>query len=168
MGQFRGPVASFARTLGVRSEECEDVAQSTLAAFAKGYRDGKYDPAKGRLRSWLFGIAYRQALSQRRRDGAAGVAVASDADAALLDEKAASNAWDRLWDRHLLETAIRRASEEFSAPTFRVFDLVVLEDRSTEDAARELGIDVRAVYNAKHRVVKRVRELIAELEGADA
>src|SRR5436305_1544249 len=63
--RFRRPVVSFARGMGLAQSDAEDVAQETLMAFAKAYREGQYDPAKGRLSKFLFGIAYRQALKGR-------------------------------------------------------------------------------------------------------
>src|SRR5690349_6694570 len=77
--RFRQPVVSFARGMGLKQADAEDVAQETLLAFAEAYRGGKYDPAKGRLSRFLFGIAYRQALRGRRvaanHGAGAGVAV---------------------------------------------------------------------------------------------
>ena len=61
--RFRRPIVSFIRDLGLAESDAEDVAQETLIAFAEAYREGKYDPAKGRLSHWLFGIAW-----VRRRD----------------------------------------------------------------------------------------------------
>ena len=64
--RFRRPVVSFARGMGLKTADAEDVAQETMLAFAEAYRKGSYDPAKGRLSKFLFGIAYRQSLKFRR------------------------------------------------------------------------------------------------------
>jgi RNA polymerase sigma-70 factor (ECF subfamily) len=164
--RFRRPIASFVREVGVAPADCEDVAQNTLLAFAEAYRGGKYDRDAGRLSRWLFGIAYKQALRQRRRDAHDPPAPALPEGAepnAVLDEATASDVWDRLWSRHLLEKGIEQARGEFDADAFRIFELVVLEDRSPAEVAAELGLPAQAVYAAKHRVLRRVRELIAEL-----
>jgi RNA polymerase sigma-70 factor (ECF subfamily) len=164
--RFRPPIVSFVRQVGVAPSDCEDVAQNTLLAFAEAYRGGKYDRAAGRLSRWLFGIAYKQALRQRRRDAHDPPAPALPEGVAPPDhpdEAAAADVWDRLWNRHLLEKGIERARGEFDASAFRVFELVVVEDRSPADAASALGLPVEAVYGTKHRVLRRVRELIAEL-----
>ncbi|MGQ0721153.1 MAG: RNA polymerase sigma factor [Candidatus Eiseniibacteriota bacterium] len=164
--RFRPPIASFVRQVGVAPADCEDVAQNTLLAFAEAYRGGKYDRASGRLSRWLFGIAYKQALRQRRRDAHDPPAPALPEGAepkGSMDEAAVVDVWDRLWSRHLLEKGIERARAEFDASAFRVFELVVLEDRSPADAAKALELPVEAVYGTKHRVLRRVRELIAEL-----
>jgi RNA polymerase sigma-70 factor (ECF subfamily) len=164
--RFRPPIASFVRQVGVAPADCEDVAQNALLAFAEAYRGGKYDRDAGRLSRWLFGIAYKQALRQRRRDAHDPPAPALPEGVEpgpLLDEATATDVWDRLWDRHLLEKGIEQARQEFDAHVFRVFELVVLEDRAPADVASMLGLPAQAVYAAKHRVLSRVRELIAEL-----
>src|SRR5215210_5478398 len=38
--RFRQPVVSFARGMGLKGPDAEDVAQETLLAFAEAYRDG--------------------------------------------------------------------------------------------------------------------------------
>src|SRR5437868_3297926 len=67
--RFRRPVMSFSRKFGLRDSDAEDVAQETLMAFVEAFRRGDYDPAKGRLSRFLFGIAYRKSLEVRRRRG---------------------------------------------------------------------------------------------------
>ena len=165
--RFRRPIASFVRQTGVQPGDCEDVAQNALVAFAEAYRSGKYDRTKGKLSRWLFGIAYRHALRQLRKDQRTPRAPAppegrTDAGP-FLDEATATDVWDRIWDRHLLEMGIERARRDFAPETFRAFELVVLEDQAPPAAAETLGVPVKTVYNAKHRVLKRVRELITEL-----
>jgi RNA polymerase sigma-70 factor (ECF subfamily) len=172
--RFRRPIASFVREMGVAPADCEDVTQSTLLAFAEGIRDGKYDRARGRLSRWLFGIAYRQAMRQLRgsaRDPARpspeeerGAAAAERLPAP--EETAAAETWDRLWEEHVVETSIARARAEFSGEIFRAFELTVLEEKPAAEAAAALGVPVKAVYNAKHRVLKRVREIAAAMEDA--
>src|SRR5690349_12329447 len=96
--RFRAPVMSFARGMGLRPSEAEDVAQETLLAFAQAYRDGHYDPAKGRLSRFLFGIAYRQALRARRvaarPDQRGAVGQESGVLSQIPDEQTATGIWD--------------------------------------------------------------------------
>jgi DNA-directed RNA polymerase specialized sigma24 family protein len=64
---FQPVVIDFAKKLGLSNVEAEDAAQETMTAFFKAFREGKYDPAKGRLSNWLFGIAKRVILNLRGR-----------------------------------------------------------------------------------------------------
>lgn len=167
--RFRRPIVSFARTLGLSTIDAEDVAQETLLAFAESYRRGQYDRSKGRLSRWLFGIAYRQALNERRSGARAAVrgAGGTDTDALfqnLPDEAAATVSWDYEWEQALLQQCLEQVRSEVEPITYQAFELVVRGERSPTQAAAELGVPIKLVYNAKHRVLKRIRELRAALD----
>jgi RNA polymerase sigma-70 factor (ECF subfamily) len=166
VGRFHRPVTGFVRELGVPPSEAEDVAQETLVAFAESYRDGRYDRPRGRLSSWLFGIAFRQALRRRRSARRRGIEEPLDAaPEALIDEAAVTDLWNRHWDGFIVRECLARARAEFRPLTFLAFEKVVQEEGTPPEVAMELGLSVKAVYNAKHRVLRRMRELRAELEG---
>jgi RNA polymerase sigma-70 factor (ECF subfamily) len=156
--RFRQPVVSFARGMGLGQADAEDAAQETLIAFAEAYKSGQYDPAKGRLSKFLFGIAYRQAL-RARRVGAQVAPVGTTVWSKIPEEAEASGVWDVEWARSLLDDCLRQVRAEFEPQTFRAFELSVRDGRDASEAAAELGVPVKSVYNAKHRILKRIREL---------
>jgi RNA polymerase sigma-70 factor (ECF subfamily) len=156
--RFRQPVVSFARSMGLSQADAEDAAQETLLAFAEAYRRGQYDPAKGRLSKFLFGIAYRQAL-RARRVGAQVAPVGTTVWSQVPEEQEASGVWDVEWEQGLLDECLRQVRVEFEPQTFRAFELTVRDGRDASEAAAELGVPVKSVYNAKHRILKRIREL---------
>jgi len=167
--RFRRPIVGFVRDLGLTVAEAEDVAQETLLAFADGYRRGAYDPARGRLSQWLFGIAYRQALRQRRRNVRREGPIGAEGEATdfwnrLPDPDHATEVWDRRWEDAMLQTCLQRVRDEVEPATFEAFELSVRDDRPAADVAAALQIPVKAVYNAKHRVLSRIRALREQLE----
>ncbi|TAJ23844.1 MAG: sigma-70 family RNA polymerase sigma factor, partial [Planctomycetota bacterium] len=149
--------------------DADDVAQETLLAFADGFRAGRYDVEKGRLSRWLFGIAFRQIQRARATRGrrAAEAPLANEHSGGVAepaDEAAATRSWDAEWERAILAQCVERARGEVQPQTFRAFELTAFEDRDAADVARELALDVKAVYNAKHRLLKRIRELRRSIE----
>lgn len=167
---FRDPVVRFAKRIGADATDAEDIAQETLLDFAKAYRDGRYDRTKGRLSAWLFGIAYRRSMRHMRSDAKEVRRRVADGDAALAmipDERAATTIWDQGWREFVLERCVRQARQEFQPDLFRAFDLVVGKGLSPADAAKELEVPVKQVYNAKHRILTRVRELRTSFEAPD-
>jgi RNA polymerase sigma factor (sigma-70 family) len=167
--RFRAPIVRLAQAQGLDVVDAEDVAQETLLAFADGYRAGRYDIEKGRLSRWLFGIAFRQVL--RSREARARRALIADkgerlADAldAIPDQDAATRTWDVEWERAILAQCLTQLRREVEPQTFRAFERTALDNVDAASAAAELGIDVKAVYNAKHRALKRVRELRESME----
>lgn len=170
---FRAPIVRFARKLGLAEADAEEVAQETLAEFAAAYRQGRYDRERGRLSRWLFGIAWRQAQNRRRaqaRQAARIPVIPGDpaACAELPDEATASHSWDEEWEQALLQHCLARITQEVEPATYQAFRLAIESDEPAQAIADKLGIPVKTVYNAKHRVLKRIRELRAEFEDADA
>jgi RNA polymerase sigma-70 factor (ECF subfamily) len=162
--RFRRPVVGFARSMGLKQSDAEDVAQETLIAFAEAYRQGRYDPAKGRLSRFLFGIAYRQALHARSVKPQAAGHPASGFWDEVPDEQTATNIWDTEWEKRLLERCLEQVRSEFEPQTFRAFELAVQQGLDATGVAEQLNVPVKTVYNAKHRILKRIRELRGEYD----
>jgi RNA polymerase sigma factor (sigma-70 family) len=167
VARFRAPIVHLAVGQGLKRADAEDVAQESLLAFADGFRAGRYDVSKGRLSRWLFGIAYRQILRARgardRRDDEMPADLPE-----IADDAEATRSWDVEWERAILAQCMERARIEVQPQTFRAFELAAIENRDAAAVAEELGIDVRAVYNAKHRLLKRIRELRESMERLSA
>jgi len=176
--RFRPAIVRFALGLGLSAADAEEVAQETLIVLLKNHRGGQYDRTRGRLSSWIFGIAVRQVQRVRRQSarngphalsgtgGNDGVAAIND----LPDDRTITALWERQWEQAVLNRCLERVRLEVEPTTMRAFELVVAEARSPVEAARILDLPVKAVYNAKHRVLKRIRELRSAIEaiGPDA
>lgn len=162
VARFRRPIVSFARRLGLPEPDAEDVAQDTLLTFSMHYRKGRYDRSKGRLSSWLFGIAFRQIHAARRKLARREL---------QIDRSDTTSFWSKVPDRQydsdfeaedreyeILRKCLDRVRREVRPATYRAFEMVVLEQRNPTEAAADLQTSVKAIYNAKHRVLKRVRQ----------
>ncbi|RMF83275.1 MAG: sigma-70 family RNA polymerase sigma factor [Planctomycetota bacterium] len=168
--QFRTPVVRFARSAGLSEHDANDLAQETFLAFAEAYRRGDYDRKKGRLSRWLFGIAYKHILRHRqraaRRRTGTREGVGTHFWLNLADENEATTIWDQEWERQLWRQCIERVRPEFEPSTMAAFELAVGTELSAQEAAQQLGVPVKSIYNAKHRVLKRLREIRAEVDDA--
>ena len=166
--RFNRPIAAFARRFGLSDAQIEDVVQETLLAFAHAYQQGKYDRSQGRLSSWLFGIAYRQAANYKRadRDDSRRARQAEQTGfwQGVPDEPSASKAWETDWMEGVLRDCLAQVRREVSETTYRAFEFVEQRGLSAEEAGAQLGMTREAVYVAKHRVLKRLRELSREYE----
>ena len=166
--RFRLPVERFVREFGLSADEAEDVAQETLSTFVLAFRDRKYDRNRGRLRSWLFGIARRTALRSRRLAARRRQVTPNVQKTGFWDDvpdvAASRRSWDRSWDEAVFQLCLDRVRSEVQTGTMRAFEAVALEQRQPADVARELGMTSNAVFIAKHRVLKRIRELQQKFE----
>lgn len=166
--RFRGPIVNMATRAGLREDRAEDAAQSALLAFLARYREGRYDREKGRLSSWLFGIAYREIQMSHRR-GAREERQAPGSNrttfwSALPDETEAHRSWDEDWKRIQLEQCLDRVRGEVEPTSFEAFERVAVHHQSPAQVAEALGITRNAVFIAKHRVLKRLREARREFD----
>ena len=163
VGRFHRPILSFARDLGLGDADSEDVAQEALLAFAKAYREGRYDRFKGRLNKWLFGIVYRQVLHARHQwaQRKAEVQVGNDATYwfGLPDKKNAQQSWNITWQESILQHCLDQVRHEVEPKTFRAFEMTALAKRRPAEVAEQLGITRNAVFIAKHRVLQRLGKL---------
>jgi DNA-directed RNA polymerase specialized sigma24 family protein len=64
--RYQPIVIGFAIKLGLTDADAQDASQNTMVSFVEAYRQGAYDRRKGRLRSWLFGIACRKVKDIQR------------------------------------------------------------------------------------------------------
>ena len=166
---FRAPLAAFARRMGLVDNDADDLVQETLIAFASAYCEGKYDPEKGRLSDWLFGISYRQIQNARRKSARHDAPlVRRSEDSFSFDElpgrEEATRTWNEEWAKSLLANCLQRVRVEVEPNTYRAFELTVFSKRKAAEVADELGMTSNAVFLAKHRIVRRIRELQASFE----
>jgi RNA polymerase sigma-70 factor (ECF subfamily) len=161
--RFRGPIVAYAQRRGLSVADAEDAAQEALGAFVAAYRAGRYRRERGRLSGWLYGFVSNKVLraAQRARDG---VASAPDGWSAIADDGGGDPEWEEIWERALFERCLAVARTEFRGSTWRVFEMLVLEERSVGDAVEELGLTRNAVYLAKHRVLARVTALARDCD----
>lgn len=168
--RFRSPVVRFARGMGLAEVDAEDVAQETLIAFANALREGEYERSKGRLSHFLFGIAHRQAMNRRRREARdrkrQNAKIESLETTPTVDDVAADQ-WNREWEHSILEQCMKQVRLEVSATSYQAFELAVRDQKPATEVAELLNIPVKTVYNAKHRILKRIRQLRCDLELMD-
>jgi RNA polymerase sigma factor (sigma-70 family) len=135
------------RTLG-NIHDAEDALQATFLALAQKAASIR---KRGSLASWLHGVAYRMATDARkaaarrhRRDSRAGSAQPCD--------PALTAAWKEI--QVLLDEEINRLPETLRA----TFILCCLENKSSTEAARQLGLQETAVWKRLSRARKLLQE----------
>jgi len=166
--RYRPILYNVARRLGLGDDDAREIVQQVMIEFVRDHREGKYDPARGRLRSWLIGIARHRAIDLLRTRGRRGERRGDSAIVTMPDERALSDVWDdearRLVYRQAWETL--RASPRMEARTIEAFELVALQGVPAEAVAERIGRSVDEVYRIKHRLTARLRELVEQLTAA--
>ncbi len=170
-----GPIIQgFARKLGLREHETDDAVQETMVTFVTRYREGDYDRQKGRLRSWLCGLAYHKIrhILERRfqrehrlpQEGGEADGDGSPLPVGAIPDQARTVAlWEAEWGDVVIRHCLDLIRDETDPVRLHAFELYVLQGWSADDVAEELGISRNMVYLSKSRVLARVAELRDEV-----
>lgn len=169
--RYKPMLLSFSKRVGLADHDAQEVVGETFVAFFKAFRQGAYDPGRGRLCHWLKGIARHRVqslLSRRRtREGhrpnlehlaMMGNAPGSDGTAQSLDD-----AFDREWELERVAQALAELRQEIEIETYQAFDFYVMQELPVRDVAQIVGIRANGVYLAKSRCLKRLRQIVARL-----
>jgi RNA polymerase sigma-70 factor (ECF subfamily) len=169
LAELYGPlVYRWCRLAGVRSDEAPDVVQEVFAALAVGIGNFRRDRPGDNFRAWLAGIARHKIADHfRRRQGRPEARGGTDAQQQLLEvpeladpgSRSDSAGRDGLLPRRALE--LIRA--EFENRTWEAFWRTAIDGQRPAHVAEELGMSVMAVYKAKSRVLRRLRQELGDL-----
>ena len=164
--RYRPIVTAFARKLGLGESDASDVAQETIVQFLQEYRDGKYDRERGRLRSWLVGIARFRVAGIYRKKGVKREYRGESAMVALPGDDECSTLWNQERRTVILQLAMQelRATTRAHDRTIKAFEMVAMNQVPVATVAAELEMTDQEVYLAKSRTAKRLRTIIERLE----
>jgi RNA polymerase sigma factor (sigma-70 family) len=161
--RYRELIFAFARRRGLQPADADDVVQETLAAAHRALPTFEYDPRKGRFRGWLKTAAVRAADLRRRARGDALHHAADDASALAAAEAdpEIEAQWDAEWRRYHVRLATAKVRDEFNGKDLAAFEACTVDGAPPAEVAASLGLSVDSVYQAKSRIVKRLREHVA-------
>jgi RNA polymerase sigma-70 factor (ECF subfamily) len=161
---YRPLIVGCLRRQAVAERDVDDLVQEIFLAVHRGLPSFDHSGRTGAFRAWLRAIALTCSCnywrSPARRVTSAGDAVAEEALRQLEDpDSALWNAWNEEHDRHVLNCLLGMMEIEFEPATMQAFRRVALEGATGVEAAGELGLSVAAVYTARSRVLRRLREV---------
>jgi len=160
--RYEPMILAFVRRSGLQEDDARDAAQETMMTFLTAFREGKYDRTKGRLRSWLQGIAFRKTREAHRRLARREVQLVDDyGSRSPLDQIPGDDKmqrWlDEAWEEAVVAECLKEVQKHVEETTFEAFRLYALEDWPAEKVAEKLGISKNVVYISKNRVLSRLR-----------
>jgi RNA polymerase sigma-70 factor, ECF subfamily len=164
-----GPVVyRWCRQSGVAAEDSADVVQEVFLAVAAHIADFRRNGPGDRFDAWLGTITRNKIRDLfRRRRGRLSAQGGTDAQTRFLDlpepsgTSLSSSPADA--DGLLSRRALDLVRAEFENRTWEAFWRTAVEGQSPGDVAAELGMTVPAVYKAKSRVLRRLRQELGGL-----
>jgi RNA polymerase sigma-70 factor (ECF subfamily) len=151
----------YCQQRGLQAADAADVTQEVLAQVARSISNYDYQPERGRFRNWL-GTVTRNKI-RRFREGKGRHACGREDELAELPAPEPDPDWTAHFHAEVFRLACERVRGQFTPTSWQAFELVWLERRSAPKVANELGLPVEAVYVAKSRVLKRLREEVLML-----
>jgi RNA polymerase sigma-70 factor (ECF subfamily) len=163
-----GPVVyGWCRRAGLGAEDAADVGQEVFQQVARRLADFRRDRASDTFRGWLWTIAQNKIRDYFRRaagkpkatGGTAGLLrLAEIADEVSLSAPSADPRFGTVYRR-----ALELIRSQFEERTWQAFWRVTVEGQTAVDAGKAIGMSAGAVYVAKSRVLRRLRQEFAEL-----
>lgn len=164
---YRPLIFRLACRRGMQHADAEDLVQQVLSAVARVIDRWQEDPQRARFRTWLARVASNailNALTRRTFDRGAGGSELLE----LFDlQPAGGPASDLVRVEHRREVfrwAARQIRPEFQSETWDAFWKTAVEGRDVDELARELNRSRGSIYAARSRVMRRLREKVAEWE----
>lgn len=160
--ELYGPtVEEWCRRAGLSAEDAADVRQEVFRTVAQGIASFRRDRPGDSFRGWLYATTRRRIVDHWRQSArqprAAGGTDAQDRLAQLPAEEPGSTSGPAD-PGDLYRRCVALMKTDFEDRTWRAFWGVTMDGRSPVDVAAELGMTPGAVYVAKTRVLKRLRE----------
>lgn len=166
-------VYGFLRKRGLQDADAADLTQDVLRQVSEKAKNWEYDPRRGTFRSWLFTVVQNRLTDHWRKESHREQGSGDTGDQQRMSEipneqeLEASSAWDIDYERQLFHYAANVVKQDFTPATWQAFWLTAVEGTSGADAARQLNLSVAAVYLAKGRVMKRLKDQVKLLVGEE-
>ena len=163
-----GPIVyQWARSSGLNADDAADVVQDVFAKVARGIGSFERQKEQGSFRSWLATITRNRIRDFFRRDqvkhpSPAGGTAALQQMQNVPDELDESISEADI-DRRLPARVLELVQSEIEPRTWQAFWLTTVESRSAREVAQELEMQLASVYQAKSRVLRRLRQRLEEL-----
>lgn len=161
--RYRELLMRYAQKRGASVAEAEDIAQEVEISLFKVMDHFQYDKQRGRFRSYLrTAVIHAQGRRATAKNRQQPLLPAEILTALPDDDDSADATWEREWQLHRLRWLLRSIAGEFEPLTLEAFRLHVLAGWTPDATADMLATSKANVYQAKSRVLKRLKERMLE------
>jgi RNA polymerase sigma-70 factor, ECF subfamily len=162
--RFAQSVRNVGRRILKNDAEAEDLVQEVFLYLHR--KAVLFDSSKGTGRSWIFQVAYTQALLRRRELKGLGFYLSGITDTSVESDKANANGAD--YD-HTVEGLFgrnrwKRIIDELTAHQLETLRLHFFEGYTFAEIAEKLGLSYANVRNHYYRGLEKLRKHLGEDE----
>jgi RNA polymerase sigma-70 factor (ECF subfamily) len=158
VNRYRPPIFRLIRDeFRLQDAEADDIAQTILMKLVDAMRTFEYDPEK-KFRAWLRTVARNAICDALRRENRDPTRAQGSLPVDELPDRS-SDAADRVSSTLIkaLEDAERLVRQRVDPRTWQAFE-AACAGTPTDEIARRTGMSKAAVYKAKSKVIRMIRE----------
>lgn len=167
---FSPIIYRWSRQAGLSGADASDIVQDVFTSIARRIHTFERQKEKGSFRSWLATITRNQIRDYFRRkarhpDGHGGTeAMVRMMDVATpesdsLEKSISVEALNSRLPQRILEIV----KSECDAKTWKAFWMTTIEEVSASVVAEKLEMNITSVYQAKSRILRKLRERLNEI-----
>ena len=165
---YRPVIYRMARRRGMQDADAQDLVQAVLMRVAGAIQGWEKSSPETKFRHWLRRVARNAiatAFSRQPKDGGVG-------GSEMLDLLAEHPATAADIERELLKESMREkylraalvVKADVDSESWRAFELTVVNGQPSEEVAKLLGKSMGAIYAARSRIMRRLREQVQRLQ----
>ncbi len=160
---YRPFIYGWLRRHSASHQDAEDLTQEVLTILVRELPGFSHSGRLGAFRKWLRATAANRMRSFWRAGRFRPVASGNTEFLVMVhqiedDNSDMSKLWDQQHDQHVLARIIESIENEFEPTTVQAFRRLTFDVQPAADVAAALGLSVPAVYIAKSRVLRRIRQ----------
>jgi RNA polymerase sigma factor (sigma-70 family) len=165
--QFNEYLRSLAYSYKLPSQDVDDVVQEVFVSMANYFRESKFDSSKGNIYSWVTTFTKWRMVDIIRRNQRQNKHVTTGDD--LLMEMQSDESQDldsRLesdYQNELFDKALKNLAETHKSKDYLIFCDMHFNQLSNEELMSKYKINCGAIYIAKHRMIKRIKEEVGRI-----
>ena len=151
----------WARRSGMNSEDAADLVQEIFAVLVKKLPEFKYDPQKS-FRSWLRTVTMNKRAEHLRRKSLTLVD-ATHSEFLKVPANSEDHFWQIEYQQQLVHRALELMRDEFEPQIWNACREFVTTKASAADVAKRTGVSIWAIYAAKSKLLRKLRQELEEL-----
>lgn len=163
---FAPVVYTWCRKSGISESDAPDLVQDVFVTVARKATSFHRQLEGDSFRSWLATITRCRVIDHVRKSKKETPGIGGTDPRIMLqqspDELESTISWSSS-ESILVKQVINQVECEFEPVTWKGFWLTTIESRPSAEVSEQLGISIASVYQAKSRVLRRLRNLLSEL-----
>ena len=166
VGIFAPVVYTWCRKSGISEWDAPDLVQDVFATVARKANSFQRQKEGDSFRSWLATITRCRVIDYLRKRKKESPGVGGSEAMLMLQQTPQELETTISWSNSesiVVKQVMNQVECEFEPVTWKGFWLTTIESRSSAEVAEELGISIASVYQAKSRVLRRLRKILSEL-----